>query len=179
MSQIAMDINAARKQWGWYLALGIVLILAGIVAIWAEGLATLTFVTALGFVLLVAGVAQIIGAFVARGVGQVILTLLVGALDIIVGLMLMEHPVAGALTITLLIAALLVFGGIFRFVSALVLRFPQHGWVAISGVIGVVLGILLWMQWPVSALWFLGFAVGVNLIFAGVAWSSFAFKLKG
>jgi uncharacterized membrane protein HdeD (DUF308 family) len=103
---------------------------------------------------------------------------LVGALDIIVGLMLLQHPTAGALTITLLLGALFVFSGIYRFVAALWLQFPYYGWAAFSGLVSLVLGVLLWMQWPISGFWFIGFAVGVNFIFAGIAWSSLALKLK-
>jgi uncharacterized membrane protein HdeD (DUF308 family) len=178
MQQIASDVVAAHRQWGWYLALGILLILVGIYAIYAEGLATLASVFALGIVLLIAGVAQIVGAFMARGAGHVILLLLVGFLDIIVGFALLQHPAIGALAITLLLAALFLFGGLFRFVSALWLQFPNYGWVAASGVISFILGVLLWTQWPVSAFWFIGFAVGLNFIFAGIAWSSMALRLK-
>ncbi|HEY1868160.1 MAG TPA: DUF308 domain-containing protein [Candidatus Cybelea sp.] len=145
---------------------------------YAEGLATLASVFALGFALLIAGVAQIVGAFMSRGAGHVILLLLVGFLDIIVGFALLQHPAIGALAVTLLLAALFLFGGIFRFVSALWLQFPNYGWVAFSGVISFILGLLLWMQWPVSAFWFIGFAVGLNFIFAGIAWSALALKLK-
>jgi uncharacterized membrane protein HdeD (DUF308 family) len=182
MRQIAADvagsIHEAHKLRGRYLALGIALILLGFYAIWAETFATLASVIALGAVLVVAGIAQLVGAFMARGAGHVILLLLAGALDIIVGLMLLQHPIAGALTITLLLAVLLVFGGAFRFVSALWLQFPQYGWVAASGAISFILGVLLWLQWPVSAFWFIGFVVGLNFIFAGMAWSSMALKLK-
>jgi uncharacterized membrane protein HdeD (DUF308 family) len=114
----------------------------------------------------------------ARGAGHVILLLLVGFLDIIVGFALLQHPAIGALAITLLLAALFLFGGIFRFVSALWLQFPSYGWVAASGVISFILGVLLWMQWPVSAFWFIGFAVGLNFIFAGIAWTALSLKLK-
>lgn len=178
LSDVAFSVSEAHKQWGWYLALGIVLIVVGLYCIWAETLATLASVSALGIVLVIAGVAQLISAFMARGAGHLILTLLVGALDIIVGLMLLEHPALGALGITLFIAAVLVFGGLFRFVSALWLQFPQYGWVAFSGILGVILGFLLWAQWPVSAFWFIGFAVGLNFVFSGVAWTSLALKLK-
>ena len=178
MQQIASDASTAHRQWGWYLALGILLILVGFYAIYAEGLATLASVFALGIVLLIAGVAQIVGAFMSRGAGHVILLLLVGFLDIIVGFALLQHPAIGALAVTLLLAALFLFGGIFRFVSALWLQFPNYGWVAFSGVISFILGLLLWMQWPVSAFWFIGFAVGLNFIFAGIAWSALALKLK-
>ncbi len=178
MREIAADIRQAHKLWGWYVALGIVLILIGIYAIWAETAATLASVVVLGVVLLIAGVAQIISAFAARGSGHVILLLLVGVLDIIVGLMLLGHPVIGALTITLLLAALFVFGGIFRFVSALWLQLPHYGWMAFSGIVSFILGILLWIQWPYSAFWFIGFVVGLNFIFAGVAWSMMGWRLR-
>lgn len=172
------SVESAHKLWVWYLALGIALILVGLYCMWAEGAATMASVFLLGAVVLVAGVAQIVSAFLARGAGHIILLLMVGILDVIVGLMLMEHPVAGALFITLLLAALFVFGGIFRFVSALWLQFPHYGWVAFSGLISIILGILLWTQWPVSALWFIGFVVGLNFIFAGFSWSMLAWKLK-
>jgi uncharacterized membrane protein HdeD (DUF308 family) len=153
--QIVQDAAQARSNWGWYVALGILLIVVGIYAIWAEGAATLASVFALGIVLV-----------------------LIGVLDVIVGLMLLEHPVAGALLVTLLLAALLVFGGIFRLISALSMQFPNYGWVAVSGVLSTLLGILLWVQWPVSAIWFIGFAVGLNFIFAGVSWTWLGWKLK-
>jgi uncharacterized membrane protein HdeD (DUF308 family) len=103
---------------------------------------------------------------------------MIGALDVIVGLMLIEYPLVGALTITLLLAALFVFGGLFRFVSALWLQFPHYGWIALGGVVSVVLGVLLWTQWPVSALWFIGFVVGLNFVFAGFSWSMMAWRLR-
>ncbi|HEY1655023.1 MAG TPA: HdeD family acid-resistance protein [Candidatus Tumulicola sp.] len=182
MRTIAADFaetaRQAHKLWGWYLAVGIALILVGVYAIWAEGIATMASVIVLGAVVFVAGIAQIVGAFMSRGAGHVILLLLVGALDIIVGLMLLEHPAVGALTITLLLAVLFVFGGVFRFVSALWLQFPHYGWVAFSGIVSVILGVLLWTQWPISAIWFIGFVVGLNFIFAGVSWSALGLKLK-
>src|SRR5581483_4822925 len=103
---------------------------------------------------------------------------LAGIFELIVGLILIEHPALGALTITLFIAVLLIVGGVFRFFSALWFRMPHYGWVAFSGVVSIVLGLLLWAQWPVSALWFIGFAVGVSLIFDGIAWASLALRLK-
>jgi uncharacterized membrane protein HdeD (DUF308 family) len=182
MRTIADDITGSLKQahreWGWYLALGIILILTGFYAIYAGEAATIASVIVLGLVLLIAGVVQLIGAFAARGAGHVLLALLVGALDIVVGVMLLQHPGIGALTITLLLAALFVFGGIYRFVTALWLQFPQYGWVAFSGAVSFILGVLLWTQWPISAVWFIGFAVGVNFIFAGVAWTGLAWRLK-
>ena len=167
-----------KNMWGWYLALGILLIAAGVYALWAGAAATLASVIAIGVVIFVAGIAQLVGAFMSRGAGHIVLLLLVGVLDVIVGIMLMQHPGIGALTLTLFLAVLFVFGGIFRFSAALMLRFPHYEWSAISGVISVVLGILLWAQWPFSATWFIGFMVGLNFIFAGATWSAMALRLR-
>lgn len=174
----AATVNHARKEWGWYVVLGILLTLLGFYAIARGEAFTLASIMVLGIVLLVAGVVQIVGAFFARGAGHIVLELLVGVLDIVVGLMLLQHPGIGALTITLLLAVLFVFGGIFRFISALWLQFPQYGWVAFSGFLTFILGVLLWIQWPVSATWFIGFVVGLNFIFAGISWVGLGLRLK-
>ncbi|HVN69707.1 MAG TPA: DUF308 domain-containing protein [Candidatus Binatia bacterium] len=180
MQNIVADvIHEGKQNWGWYMALGIALIVVGFVAIGSDVVgATLASMIVLGALILVAGIAQIAGAFVARGAGNIILLLLVGILDIVVGWMLIQHPDVGALTTTLLLATLFVVGGAYRFVSALWLRFPNYGWAAFGGAVTFVLGLMLWNQWPTSALWFIGFAVGLNFIFAGVAWASLALRLK-
>lgn len=177
-ADVAGSIQQAHRTWGWYLALGILLTLVGIYAIANDIAASFVSVIVLGGLLIVAGVAQLIGAFMARGAGHVILLLLVGALDIIVGWMLIQHPELGALFLTLLLSVLFVFGGIYRLVAALWLQFPNYGWIAFSGLVTLALGVLLWTSWPISGLWFIGIAVGVNFIFAGLAWSTMAWKLR-
>ncbi|HVN70178.1 MAG TPA: DUF308 domain-containing protein [Candidatus Binatia bacterium] len=175
---VAGSIQQAHKTWGWYLALGILLILVGVYAIMNDVAASVVSVVVLGVLLIVAGIAQLFGTFMVRGAGHVILLLLVGALDVIVGWMLIQHPELGALFLTVLLAVLFVFGGIYRFVAALWLQFPHYGWVALSGLVTLALGVILWTSWPISGLWFIGIAVGINFIFAGVAWSAMAWKLR-
>ncbi len=178
VNNIAESVREARKEWGWYLALGILLTAIGVFGIYSGYAATRASVIVLGAVLLAAGIVQLVAMFAARGAGHVILYLLVGLLDIVVGLMLIEHPDGGALALTLLLAVAFFFGGIIRFFIANLLQFPQYGWSAFSGILTTILGLLLWMQWPVSAAWFIGFVVGLNFIFAGIAWSAVAWKLK-
>ena len=107
---IAGSVNEAHKQWGWYLALGIVLVACGAYALYAVTAATIASIIVLGAILCIAGVFQLAAAVFARGAGHVILALLIGALDLIVGVMLLQHPGAGALTVTLLLAAFQAFG---------------------------------------------------------------------
>ncbi|MBV8638180.1 MAG: DUF308 domain-containing protein [Candidatus Eremiobacteraeota bacterium] len=178
VGDIRAGLATAHKDWGWFMALGIALVVLGILAIVYESSATLASITALGIIILIAGIAQIVAVFQSRNAGHIILYLLFGALEIFVGFSLIRYPLAGTLTVTLLLSVYLVFAGIFRFVYALWAQFPQYGWAVFSGIISVILGVLLWMQWPFSALWFIGFAVGLSFIFAGIAWCGFAMKLR-
>ncbi len=178
VGDIRAGLGAAHKEWGWFLALGIALIVLGVLAIIYEGTATLASIAALGIIFAIAGIAQIVLAFQSRNGGHIFLYLLFGALEVFVGFSLIRYPLMGTLTVTLVLAIYLLFAGIFRVIYALWAQFPQYGWAVFSGIISVILGILLWDQWPTSALWFIGFAVGLSFIFAGVAWCGMAFKLK-
>jgi uncharacterized membrane protein HdeD (DUF308 family) len=182
MASFASDVNAslsaARKEWGWFLALGIVLMALGIAAIIYQSASTTASVVALGAILMVAGIFQLFAAFQARGAGHVLLYLLLGVLDLVIGFVLLEDPTAGALAVTLVLSVYLMFSGIFRIIYALWIQFPYYGWAALAGLLSFVLGIMLLSHWPVASFWFLGFAVGVNLILLGVSWSTLAFKLR-
>src|SRR5689334_10781906 len=100
------SIDTVRKHWGWFLTLGIALLVLGIVAILLNFVATIAGVALFGSIVAVAGILQIIGAFRAHGAGHVFLDLLVGVLDLVVGLIVLSHPLAGALVLTLLLATL-------------------------------------------------------------------------
>lgn len=182
MSSIIADASAvlqeARKEWGWFLALGLGLIVLGVLAVIYEEIATLASISALGIFLIIAGVMQLAAAFIVRGAGHIILYLLFGALEVLVGFVLIAHPVAGALIVTLTLSVYLIFSGLFRVVYSLWAQMPHYGWAAFAGLLAVALGVLLWMQWPSSAVWFLGFAVGVNFVFAGSAWAALALRLR-
>jgi len=178
LTDVAASVQSVRSNWGWYLTLGIILIAAGVFAMIYQGTATQASVVVFGALLILAGVAQLVAAFQSRGAGHVLLFLLISVLDVVVGYMLIQHPDAGAQTLTLLLAALFVFTGIYTFVAAMWLQLPNYGWYALSGIVSVVLGVMLWAQYPTSAQWFIGFAVGLYFVFGGIAWCSFAIKVK-
>jgi uncharacterized membrane protein HdeD (DUF308 family) len=102
-------MSATGKVWGWYVGLGMALILAGIYAMWTEGAAAMAFIIALGAVVLTAGIAQIVGGFAPRGAGHLILLLWVAALDVMIGLILMQISQPELVTIMLTAPALFVF----------------------------------------------------------------------
>ena len=91
---------------------------------------------------------------------------------------MIEHPLRAAEVFTLLIAALLLVGGAIRVCYALIDRFPGWVWMLLNGVVTLVLGIMIWRQWPQSGLWVIGLFVGIDLILNGWSWVMLALILK-
>ena len=183
MTTVAQDRTAVmmreettriRKQWGWFLAFGIVQIIVGVLAVGFAFSATLVSVVMLGVLLLIAAGAQLAAAILARNWGGFALFLLLGVLYAVAGLLTLEHPLLAAEGLTLMLAACFLVGGTSRVIIALVERFPSWGWVLFNGVITVLLGIAIWEQWPASGLWVLGMFVGIDLIVNGVTWTALA-----
>ena len=172
------EASRIRKNWGWFLALGIVQIVAGTLAVGFALSATLASVVTLGVLLLIAAGAQTAAAIWARDWSGFFLFLLVGVLYAVAGILSLQHPVLAAEGLTLMLAAAFLAGGIFRIIVALVERFPSWGWVLCNGVITVLLGIAIWQQWPGSGLWVLGTFVGIDLIVNGVTWSALAVGVR-
>ena len=159
-----------RRNWGWFLALGILLIVLGTTALGASVAMTIASVMLFGWLLIIGGVLEAIHAFWrVRGWGGVFIDLLSGILYVVVGFMMVANPGVAAVTLTLLIALFLMLGGIFRIVVALMLQFPHRGWLVLHGLINLLLGIAIWRQWPLSGLWVIGLFIGIDMIFNG--WS--------
>jgi len=172
------EANSIRKNWGWFVALGIVQIAVGMLALSFAFSATFASVVTLGVLLLVAAGAQLGAAIWARDWSGFFLFLLVGVLYAVAGFFTLQQPILAAESLTLMLAAAFVVGGVFRIVVAVVERFPSWGWVLCNGVITVLLGIAIWQQWPASGLWVIGVFVGIDLIVNGVTWSVLAFGVR-
>jgi uncharacterized membrane protein HdeD (DUF308 family) len=154
----------------WFVALGAALIALGIIAAGAALITTYASMIFLSGVLLVGGIIRIVAAFRAREWTGSLLLALSGALYVVTGVLTFRHPVAAALALTLLFAALLVGVGLFRVIASIWYRFPSWGWVASGGGVSVLLGLMLWHAWPISGLWFIGFCIGIDLIVEGAGW---------
>jgi uncharacterized membrane protein HdeD (DUF308 family) len=172
---LAEDI---RHKWGWLLALGISMVFLGTIALFITPAATVGTVLVLGWLLVVSGIVEAIQAFRVRRWGGIFLHLIGGVLGILVGLLVVTHPIAGALALTLLFASFFTVIGLFRLVAAIRLKFPNWGWAAFDGAITLLLGVLLWVDWPGSGVWFLGFAVGISLLLRGWSYVMFAIAVR-
>jgi len=165
----AAGVNEIRSSWGWFLFLGVILILCGAICIVGNVIATWATVVVFGWLLLVTGVFALVQAFQIHAWSGFFLYLLSALLRGFTGYLLIRYPDVGALGLTLILASFFVVGGLFRAIGASMLRFPYWGWGAFSGIVSVVLGILLLTQLPSSSLWFIGFAIGVDMIFDGAS----------
>src|SRR6266700_2273595 len=143
---LLFDLGDLRRKWGWFLALGIIMIVFGMIALAIMPAATIGTVLILGWLMIFSGI-----------------------VGVLIGLLVVTHPVAGALAWTLLFASFFTVIGLFRLIAATRLKFPNWGWAAFDGAVTLLLGILLWADWPWSGFWFLGLSIGISLLLRG--WS--------
>lgn len=172
------DLEDLHANWGWLVALGVALAALGVIALGSLAFATLASVIAIAILMIAGGVVEVIGAFSSRGWSGFFLHLIFGILLIVVGALFFRMPADAVASMTLLLACLLLAGGAFRIATALIYRFTTWGWELASGVIELVLGLLIWAQWPASSLWTIGLFVGIALIFSGVNWVALGMALR-
>jgi len=173
------NAEEVKGHWGWFFALGICMVILGLIALSYSVAATLVSVVIFGWLLIVGGVLQAAHAFREAHWGGFFIDLITGILYGVAGFVLVANPLAGAATLTLLIAMFLWIEGIFRIMASTATRHQNWGWVLLSGVIDVLLGAMIWQQWPVSGLWVIGLFVGIDMLFNGWALAMLGLAEKG
>lgn len=175
-SQVDIDsaIEAARAQikqnWGWFLGLGIVFVLAGIAAIAFPLLSTIAAKIALGWIFLIGGVLMVLHSFSSSRWQGFLLGLLIGILYVAAGGWLAFFPFTGIITLTILLASLFLAEGVLQVIMAIRVR-PHEGWgwLLLSGLVAVAVGVMVGMELPSSATWAIGLLTGVNLLSTGIS----------
>lgn len=157
-----------RKSLGWSIALGILLIILGLLAIVFPIIATALVTIALGWIFLIGGILRTIYAFQTRS-GGFWLKLLLGILYVITGISLLSNIIGGAISLTLALGILIFIEGVFEVSLAFQLRPASNwSWVLVSGIATIILGILIWSQWPFNAPWVLGLLTGISFLSTGI-----------
>jgi len=159
-----------REIWAFLVGMGVALMTLGAIAIGSSLIATLATVATFGVLLLLGALFQVVTALWGRSWRGFFLHLLAGALYLIVGVFMIDHPVETALGVTLLVAVGLLVSGILRVVMSLVERFDGWGWMLLCGIVSVLLGMGIWGQWPLSGLWVIGLFVGIEMLSSGLSW---------
>ena len=164
--------NAVREHSAFFLAEGIILVLLGALAIFLPLFATITITIILGWIFLVSGIVGLITTFGARKAPGFSWSLLSALIAIAVSIVLLVEPIAGALSLTLVLIFFFVAEGIASVMYALEHRRELSGrweWMLISGIIDLILAGIIFAGFPGSAAWALGLLVGVNMILGGFA----------
>src|SRR5262245_45554142 len=176
-SRLRTGFAEIHRRWGWYFALGVFLILLGFIASGMAVGTTMLSVVALGWVLLGAGAGLVLLSFLTGGWSGFLLTLAVGVLSLITGIEILSNPAAGAVAVTMMIGIFLIATGTYRSVASIVMQFPYWGWALVSGIVTFALGSILLRNLQTTSAWFLGFAIGIDLILHGFAWIMFSLRL--
>lgn len=162
--------TALGKASGWSIIWGIIMFICGLIAIALPLISSIGIVILLAWVILFAGVSHLIFAFHSSGVGSVLWKILLALLYVAAGIYLLINPVLGVVSLTLVLAVFLVLEGIIEIALYFKLKGSSHaGWVLLDGIITLILGILIWRQWPSSSVWVIGTLIGVSLIFSGIS----------
>jgi len=173
------ELEPLRAKSGWIIALGVIYVIGGLIALGSIVMATAATVLVVGIMMMIAGVAEVINAFQFKTWGRFLLWLVLGALYILAGLVTFENPLLAAVILTLMLGTALIVSGIMR----IILAFSMKGgtlwiWPVLSGVVTLLLGLVILTRWPVSSLYVLGLFLGIDLVIAGASWIGIGLGLK-
>jgi uncharacterized membrane protein HdeD (DUF308 family) len=162
---------------GWSIALGILLLIAGFLAILAPFFAGIAASIFFGWLILFAGVAHLVYAWSQRGTGAKLWQILIGLVYMVAALYLLLLPVAGVVALTLVLAFYIAIEGIFELVIFSLLRELRGSvWFLIDGLVSLLLAGFIVFHWPSSSLWAVGTLVGVSMLFSGIARLTWAMR---
>jgi uncharacterized membrane protein HdeD (DUF308 family) len=176
---IQPDIEDIRRQmaatihahWKLVLAQGILLMVFGLLAVAMPNIATLAVEIFVGWLFFVAGIFRAVSVWHARQMPGFGWSMLSALLAVLLGLILIARPLAGVLTLTMVLIAFFILEGITAIVIAVQHRdhLTSWGWVLFSGIIDLLLAYLIWAGWPSSADWAIGLLVGINMVLLGLS----------
>jgi uncharacterized membrane protein HdeD (DUF308 family) len=166
--QPGQSLEVLGTRWKWLRALGFLCVIGGLLAIFVPVAASISAAILAGWVLLFGAAAELMATFHGHTGGQRVKHGLVGLLYAIAGLYLLLFPVSGAITLTIVLVAYFFASAAVQLATAFA-EWDQggRGWLALSGLVSIVLGILIWADFPSSGAWAIGLLLGINLLFGG------------
>jgi uncharacterized membrane protein HdeD (DUF308 family) len=172
-SEIVRQVSTFSILWG------VLLIVLGVLAIGSPFVAAVAINVVIAWLIVVAGVVHLMLAFQSHGAGSVIWKVLVGLAYMFFGVYLIMHAALGVASLTLLLASLFLVEGILNIVLFFTLRSLRgSSWILIDGIITLILGLMIYTQWPSSSAWAIGTLVGVSLIISGVSRVMLSFAVR-
>jgi uncharacterized membrane protein HdeD (DUF308 family) len=167
-------LDRVKQNSGLVITLGVVMLIIGTLAMFSPLVAGLSIAITVGVLLILGGVSQLFFAFKAGSFGKGIWIFILGLLTVIIGIAMVSQPGAALATLTIFLAAYFIVEGIFEIIGAFQVKpIKGWGWTLFSGILSLLLGLMIWSQFPLSGAWAIGVLVGIKLIFSG--WMMIAF----
>ncbi len=167
-----------KANWGWFLTMGIVAVVAGVAALAITEFSTLISVVTIGVLVAIVGVLEIVLGFRARGWGQALYWEISGVFYVAAGIFAWAEPLQASVVLTLLLGAGLLATGIVRAVSGFRHHDRMRGPLILSGAVTGLLGLVIVSGWPSNSLFVIGLLLGIELVFTGFNWIFFALRLR-
>ncbi|MGA7380011.1 MAG: DUF308 domain-containing protein [Terriglobales bacterium] len=162
-------VEVVRQASTWSIVWGVLLIIFGMLAVGSPFLAAVAVNAVIGWLIVLAGAVHLTLAFSAHSAGNVIWKLLVGVAYLLFGGYVILHPVLAVASLTLILASLFLIEGVLDIILFFKMRTMRgSSWVLIDGIITLLLGLLIYMQWPTSSAWAIGTLVGISMIISGI-----------
>ena len=163
-------LGAPKRITTWYIVAAILFVVLGVFSILEPAFAGLGVTLLVGWLLLFGAAAHFVGAFMGGGAKQVVFQILIGLAYAFAGVYFVSHPLLGIRTLTLVLAAVIVSVGFVDVISYFRLKHEaRSGWLLANGIIGILLGGLIWIHWPSSSVWAIGILMGVTLLTTGMS----------
>jgi uncharacterized membrane protein HdeD (DUF308 family) len=161
-------LGTIKRHAGVGMAVGILVVVTGILALLSPLVAGLSIAIAVGVLIVASGVSRLFLAFKMGSFGHGLLVFLLGLLSIVIGGYMVSRPGMALATLTLVMAIYFAVDGIFQTIWAFRLRpIKGWGWALFSGIVSLALGIMIWSQFPVSGMWAVGTLAGIHMVFGG------------
>ena len=161
--------DTLRHASTWSMLCGVLLIVLGMLAVGSPALAALAVNALIAWLIVLAGVVHLVLAFYAHRAGSLLWKLLVGIAYVFFGVYLIAHPALGVVSLTLVLASLFLVEGIFDIALFFQMRAVGGSrWILVDGIVTLLLGLMIYLQWPSSSNWAIGTLVGVSLIISGI-----------
>src|SRR5215467_8302904 len=161
--------DIVRHASTWSIFCGVLLIVLGMFAVASPALAAVAVNAVIAWLIVLAGVIHLVLAFYAHRAGSLLWKLVVGLAYVVFGVYLIAHPALGVASLTLLLGSLFLVEGIFDIALFFQMRaVGGSSWILVDGIITLLLGLMIYLQWPSSSNWAIGTLVGVSLIISGV-----------
>jgi uncharacterized membrane protein HdeD (DUF308 family) len=170
-------MEAIKSNAGFTIIVGVVLLLMGLLAMGSPLVAGLSLAMMVGVLLIIGGIGQLIFAFKA---GKQVFTIVVGILTTVIGVYMVISPDVALATLTIFLSAYLIISGIFEVLMSFQIKpVKGWGWAMFSGVASVLLGFMIWSQFPLSGAWAIGILIGVKLFLSGLTLLMFGLAARG